>query len=147
MPARMNSGPAPDPQALRREREADWLTLPAGGRLGDTPDWPLKGYSEREAVLWGHYWQKPQAAAWERFGLHYEVAVHVRTLAEAEMPMSPANLRTLVRQQMDSLGLTMPGLRANRWKLSEDETAVARHARAELPANRYSGGSRIKRAA
>lgn len=41
--ARVNSGPPPDPNALRRERPSDkdgWTTLPAA-RKGRTPKWPL----------------------------------------------------------------------------------------------------------
>jgi hypothetical protein len=42
--ARVNSGPPPDPNALRRDRKSDqagWTTLPAEGRKGRTPKWPL----------------------------------------------------------------------------------------------------------
>lgn len=42
--ARVNSGPPPDPNALRRDRPSDkdgWTTLPAEGRKGRTPKWPL----------------------------------------------------------------------------------------------------------
>lgn len=42
--ARANSGPPPDPNALRRDRKEDkagWTILPAEGRTGELPDWPL----------------------------------------------------------------------------------------------------------
>lgn len=42
--ARLNSGPPPDPNALRRDRRDDkagWTMLPASGRQGDPPNWPL----------------------------------------------------------------------------------------------------------
>lgn len=42
--ARVHSGPPPDPTALRRDRPEDkesWTTLPAEGRQGDPPAWPL----------------------------------------------------------------------------------------------------------
>lgn len=42
--ARINSGPTPDPQALRRDRPSDrdgWTLLPAGGYQGTVPPWPL----------------------------------------------------------------------------------------------------------
>lgn len=42
--ARPFSGPAPDPYALRRDRPSDkdsWTTLPAEGRQGPPPKWPL----------------------------------------------------------------------------------------------------------
>lgn len=49
----MNSGPAPDPVALRRDRpqdQAGWRTLPAGGRTGATPKWPLQPDAIRRAM-------------------------------------------------------------------------------------------------
>lgn len=117
--ARTRSGPAPDPNALRRERdEGDWTVLPAEGREGDPPAWPLLGCSDREAQLWVELWVKPQALMWQRYGQRLEVALYVRNVALAEQPHSPVNLGTLVRQQSDSLGLTTPGMRANRWKIA-----------------------------
>lgn len=120
--ARARSGPAPDPEALRRDRdEGEWTVLPAEGREGDPPEWPLVGQSEREAVLWSVLWSKPQAIMWERFGQQLEVALYVRNVALVEEPGSPVNLGTLVRQQSDSLGLTTPGLRSNRWRIERPE--------------------------
>lgn len=52
--SRVNSGPAPDPQALRRERPEDragWTILKAEGRKGKAPAWPLLGDIERTARL------------------------------------------------------------------------------------------------
>jgi len=52
--ARVNSGPAPDPTALRRERpsdKAEWRTLPAEGRKGRAPAWPLPPELELSAQL------------------------------------------------------------------------------------------------
>jgi hypothetical protein len=126
--ARARSGPAPDPNALRRDRDqGEWTVLPFEGR-GDepTPAWPLDGQSDREAVLWESFWRKPQAVVWDRLGQHVEVAMFVRNLTFAEIPGAPVNLGTLVRQQMDSLGLTTPGLRANRWRIARDEVAAKR---------------------
>lgn len=129
--ARARSGPPPDPNALRRERDAgEWTVLPAEGRAGVAPDWPLAGQSDREAGLWDALWSKPQALMWERFGQELEVALYVRNLAMAEIPGSPVNLGTLVRQQMDSLGLTTPGLRANRWRITRDEVSEQRISKA-----------------
>lgn len=118
--ARARSGPAPDPMALRRLRdEGEWTTLPSAGGLPCAPVWPLSGQSDRECALWVHLWLvKPQALMWERLGLELEAAMYVRRLAEAETPMSPVNLSTLVRQMADSLGLTTPGMRANRWRIA-----------------------------
>lgn len=121
------SGPAPDPNALRRERDqGEWTILPAEGRPGEPPKWPLVGQSDREVELWGRLWRKPQALMWERLGQELEVALFVRNLAAVELPGAPINLGTLVRQQQDSLGLTTPGLRTNRWRITRDEVAAKR---------------------
>lgn len=124
--ARARSGPAPDPNALRRNRDAgEWLTLPAEGRKGKEPRWPLAGEpTPREAYLWRDFWKKPQAIAWQSNGQEYEVALLVRRYTEAEAPLASANLSTLVRQMMDSLGLTVPGLRSNRWRIADAPTAA-----------------------
>lgn len=116
--ARTRSGPAPDPNALRRERDAgEWTILPAEGREGATPDWPFEEQSVREIVLWERLWRMPQSLMWERYGQELEVALYVRRLAEAEKPDSAVVLSTLVRQMADSLGLTTPGMRGNRWRI------------------------------
>jgi hypothetical protein len=125
--ARTRSGPAPDPTALRRERDAgEWTILPAEGREGATPDWPFEDQSVREVVLWERLWRMPQALMWERYGQELEVGLYVRRLAEAEKPDSAVVLSTLVRQMADSLGLTTPGMRGNRWRIdraTEEEAA------------------------
>lgn len=121
------SGPAPDPNALRRERDAgDWTTLPVEGRKGKVPLWPLVGFTDREAELWDGLWLKPQAVMWEQHGQELEVALYVRNLTLVEIPGSPINAGTLLRQQADSLGLTTPGLRQNRWRIGKPAAAAAR---------------------
>jgi hypothetical protein len=99
--------------------------LPAAGREGPVPEWPLSRAKKRELVLWEGMWCRPQAVMWERLGQHAEVAMYVRRLVEAEAPGSPVNLSTLVRQLSDSLGLSTPGLRANRWRIAPPPTAPA----------------------
>lgn len=146
--------PYADPNALRRDLPSDkdtWTTLPAGGRQGDTPNWPLawtgSPNEKRELVVWGQLWQTPQAVMWEANNLEWEVAFFVRRMVQAEQHGSSSQNATLVRQQMDSLGLSMSGMRANRWKVSTDEVADARLRRDPLPNNKYSARSRIKKAA
>ena len=120
--ARTRSGPAPDPNALRRDRPSDaegWRTLPSTGRTGPAPAWPLTDQTEREHDLWVAMWRQPQAVAWEDNAQEFEVAMFVRALKDAEDPDSSVAARTLVRQQMDSLGITSPGLRANRWRIGD----------------------------
>lgn len=143
--ARARSGPAPDPSALRRERDAgEWTILPAEGREGATPDWPLMDQTLRECELWAILWRKPQALMWERYGQELEVALYVRRFSEAEALESTVNLSTLVRQMADSLGLTTPGIRANRWRIAQPEEAPQprRRAAAQTP-ERASARSRL----
>jgi hypothetical protein len=143
--ARTRSGPPPDPNALRRDRPSDaegWRTLPAEGRRGATPPWPLSEDSEREAELWRAMWRRPQAVAWEDNAQHYEVAMFVRSLAAAEDPKASVNARTLVRQQMDSLGITQPGLRSNRWRIGD--APPAKRATGTEGRSRPSAGARLR---
>lgn len=140
--ARARSGPPPDPNALARERDSgEWMILPATGRPGPPPEWPLPTQTTREAELWARLWAKPQALMWERLQLEFEVALYVRRLAEAEEHGARVNLATLVRQMSDSLGLTTPGLRANRWRI---ESATPPPAVATATPKRASARDRFK---
>ncbi|MCX6553333.1 MAG: hypothetical protein NTY02_20395 [Acidobacteria bacterium] len=114
--ARIRSCPAPDPNALRRERDgAEWIHLPGTGREGPTPAWPLSKATRRELELWEREWRRPQAIEWERNGQQIEVASYVRCLRRAEGPTGRAADWTVVQRQQTYLGLTVPGLRGNRW--------------------------------
>ena len=117
--ARTRSGPPPDPMALRLNGE--WLTLPASGRQGPTPAFPLANATERELMFWSDMWTRPQAIMWEQARQEEEVALYVRALAEAELPHAPVSRATLVKQLGDSLGISTPGMRANRWKIAAAE--------------------------
>ena len=121
--ARARSGPPPDPNALRRDRQSDadgWLTLPAEGRTDPAPNWPMpSAASDAELAFWAKLWAKPEALEWERLGLDDEVALYVRRHLEATERDSPANLSNLVKQLAENLGLTVPGLLRLRWKIGE----------------------------
>lgn len=65
--------------------------------------------------MWAEEWARPQAVVWEENGQAREVALYVRAMAVAEAPKAPAVARTLVRQYMDDLGVSLPGLRRHRW--------------------------------
>ena len=143
--ARTRSGPAPDPNALRRERDAgEWTILPAEGREGATPDWPFEEQSVREIVLWERLWRMPQALMWERYGQELEVALYVRRLAEAEKPDSAVVLSTLVRQMADSLGLTTPGMRGNRWRVDRPSEEAEELSTGSTPAAGNSARARLR---
>lgn len=142
--ARTHSGPPPDPNALRRDRKADgeWTTLPPV-REGRAPKWPLVDQTGREERVWASYWRKPQAILWERNGQEFEVAIHVRQLVEAEVEGATSAARTLVRQQMDSLLLTLPAMRSARVRISADEVGEKR-ATQPAPAAPTSSRTRLK---
>lgn len=124
--ARARSGPAPDPNALRRDRDAkDWLTLPAEGRTGPTPEWPLPTLADGELVLWEREWRRPQAVEWERNGQQVEVALMVRAIMRSSAPDAKAADMTAVQRYLDSLGVSMPGLLRNRWKIGDADQPSA----------------------
>lgn len=144
--ARVVSGPAPDPNSLRQQRVADmsgWTTLPAEGRAGRAPTWPLTAQSEREKKLWRELWRRPQSVMWEQLDQRYEVAMFARNLARAESPLSSVELQKVVRQYLDSLGLSVQGMLRNRWKLADPVKAPASSAPASGAPRRASARSRL----
>jgi hypothetical protein len=145
---RVGSGRPPDPNALRRDRkdDASWTRIPAAGREAPPPDWPLCEASDRELTLWGVFWRKPQAVLWEKNGQLHEVAMYVRTFAEAERPNAPANLRTLVKQQGDALLLTIPAMRQARVLIAADEVAERRTERSNSGPPKPSSRGRLRSA-
>lgn len=124
--ARSRSGPAPDPNALRRNRkdDAQWMTLPSEGRVGPTPEFPAPNQTAREAVLWESMWRKPQAILWERDGLYELVALFVRQLAEAEVEKASAENRKTVRMLFADLWLTPDSMLRNRIRIGEVKAEV-----------------------
>lgn len=132
--SRPNSGPAPEPDALRRERDfAGWVKLPAGGRVGDPPEWTLDGIVPRERELWEELWRRPQAVMWEKHRRQLEVALYVRSFVEAEKPGATAAMRNLVVRMQGELQLTEDSLRKARWIIVEPEWAE-KHAAAQAAA-------------
>jgi 5-enolpyruvylshikimate-3-phosphate synthase len=79
---------------------------------------------------------------WEQLGLELEVALYVRTLVDAEQPGATANTRTLVRQAMESLGLTVAGLARNRWVIATDGASSASAPAEELDVEDGGGSAR-----
>jgi hypothetical protein len=102
------------------------------GRKGRTPKWPLERHSSRELVLWKQEWKRPQAVEWERNGQFYEVAMYVRAAVFVEQGIDvKAADRTVVIRMMDALGLTIPGMRANRWVIAATEDAAGQPVRTQ----------------
>lgn len=130
--ARVRSGPPPDPDALRRDRETDqstWRALPDTPVEAPPPEWPLTkargGAAKREAQIWAEQWRRPQAVVWREMGVEVQVALYVRTLRRAEAPDASAELTRLSRQFMDDLGISMDGMLRKRWRIGALPTAAA----------------------
>lgn len=123
------SGPAPDPNALRRARKDDgasWVLLPSEGRTDPPPPWPAPTQTDREAELWVEMWATPQALVWERDGLRHYVAMFVRLLAEAEVEKASAENRKTVRMMYGDLYLTSDSMARARIRIAQDEVAGKR---------------------
>ena len=126
--ARARSGPAPTSMERSHKAKADaqgWVTLPADGRDGPEPAFPLDSASPRELDLWARLWETPQAVMWEQLHQEFEVASYVRLLARAELPRSSAIVWGQVKQFAESLGLSVSGMQRNRWvvaKRDDDDT-------------------------
>lgn len=143
-----NSGPAPDPNALRRLRKDDaseWVTLPARGIPGRAPGWPLPQVPEvrdqdgelvtaavpNEWMLsqWRRLWKLPQAHMWKKLGLQVQVAHYLLAFNDSVVPGAPAAARAEVRRFEEELGISMSGMARHRWRLGDDEVGAKRAAK------------------
>ena len=96
-----------------------------------------KRRAEREQFFWKHEWNRPQAIMWERNGQEREVAVYCRTFARAEKSDAPIQALTLLRQQMEALGVSIPGLMRNRWTIEDSKLGELR----QMPSGKQKKGS------
>lgn len=165
--ARARSGPAADPNALRRDRKDDkaWIDLPGEGFSGEIPDFPLpkalhfalvfEGAAktkvpdhaateqawDAEQEFWDKLWRKPQAAMWLQLGLEYEVAAYVRAFLESVEAEASAGLKTAVLRMSAELGLSTVGMGQLRWRIAADEVSAQRD---EVKTSRQSSRDRLK---
>lgn len=121
-------GPPPTQNPVRRNARSGPLKLPAEGRQGDPPPWPLASLSEAEESAWGALWHTPHAVAWERLGWTRTVARYCRVMLEAEEPGANPNVRAEARQMEDKLGLTPKAMRMLLWEVVSDEVTEKRRA-------------------
>lgn len=122
--ARSRSGPAPTSTDRSHKAKTDqqgWTTLPAEGRDGPMPAFPLVSPTDREMELWERLWESPQAVMWEQQAQEFEVAAYVRLLARAELPKSSSMIWAQVKQVGESLGLSVSGMQRNRWVVGTPE--------------------------
>lgn len=116
--ARPNSGPAPDPNALNRQRDGkEWTLLSSAGRLAPAPEWPddVPEPSPAELLRWRTLWAMPQALVWEADGVFDQVALYVRVYVEAMQPGALGGTRTLAKQLQNELLLTVPSMLSARY--------------------------------
>lgn len=116
-------GPAPKPANERRRRNASpsMQKLPAAGRSGPPPAWPLAG---RAPKVWLRLWALPQAVMWEKLHMQRIVARYAAILPAAEAGERYA--MSEVRQMEDRLGLTPMSMLRLRWEV---ETTDEQHER------------------
>lgn len=124
------NGPAPNPNARRRNARPAFRRLPASGRQGDPPVWPLGKATKAEQALWEQLWASPQAVVWEELGWIRVVARYARTTITAEVPLTsrrwialgvkPTAVTSLMaeaRQLEDRLGLNPKAMRSLGWDI------------------------------
>jgi hypothetical protein len=119
-------GPAPKIDPVRRHARSGPVKLPAEGRKGPTPEWPLEDLSEAESAAWEDLWRTPHAVAWERLGWTRTVARYCRVMVEAEQREAQPPVRSEARQLEDKLGLTPKAMRMLLWEVAADEVGEQR---------------------
>lgn len=105
------------------------VRLPAGGRKGDPPDWPLGRQTAAERQAWIELWRTPQAEAWERLEWVRSVARYCRVMLRAEKTNATGALLAQATALEDRLGLTPKAMRLLLWEVATDEVAEKRAAK------------------
>lgn len=105
--------------------------MPAEGRQGRAPAWPLPGRMRvGELEAWRGLWRTPQAVAWERLGWTRVVGRYCRVMVSAESNLDN-KLLAEARQLEDRLGLTPKSMRLLLWTIVGDTVAERRAERRE----------------
>lgn len=110
-------------QRRRRNTPEQWRRLPAEGRKGPAPAWPIGHLrpDSAEAALWKNLWRKPQAIVWAEAGSERLVARYVVHLVQVETRQPETRLLAEVRQ-LEQLLLLSPGALAKaRMEIATDE--------------------------
>lgn len=121
-------GPAPDQNALRRNRPGDaasWTRLPGRG-LAEAPEWPIEATDPEtpvtmaEQAYWDRIWREyPQAHIWKRNRMEMQVAAYVRTAVFCTSGYPKSTMLTVMRQQTQELLISPHALRAARCIIDE----------------------------
>jgi hypothetical protein len=119
--------PTPKINPVRRNSRVGPLQLPAEGRKGTPPVWPLGGKPNAQIQrMWRQLWSTPQAVAWERLGWTRVVARYARVALAAEVLDKDALAEA--RHLEDRLGLTPKAMRMLLWEIVADEVKEHREA-------------------
>ena len=117
----------PKANPVRRNARVGPLMLPASGRPGLAPRWPLPGKTDPfELAAWTQLWATPQAVAWENLGWTRTVARYCRVMVAAERPDATAALLSQATMMEDRLGLTPRAMRMLLWQIAPDEVTEKR---------------------
>lgn len=115
------SGPPPKLNGERRRRNApraNTVKLPAEGRAGPIPRWPM---STSEPEEWKALWKLPQATMWEGMGAEPIVARYVDLRDKVMDPGFPegknASFWNVLMALEDRLGLTPTALMKLQWEI------------------------------
>lgn len=121
MPGLMSSK-VPKPEHRHRNKTLAAMILPARGRKGRIPKWPLATpATPAVTATWERLWRTPQAVAWERLAWTPLVARYALLLVEVERPDRPVPLLGEVRQLEDRLGLSPMALARLRWEIVDED--------------------------
>lgn len=113
--------PGPPPTSKRQPKRGlsggALMQLPAAGRKGATPKWPM---ADRPPKVWAELWRLPQAVAWEHLHLTRVVARYAVKLTAAEQADASSALLAEVRQMEDRLGLSAMAMLRLRWEITAE---------------------------
>lgn len=127
----MGQSQPPKENAVRRNARVGPKRLPAGGRQGQPPPWPLLDAMDAgEQAAWRELWATPQAAAWEEFGWTRLVARYCRVLVESEQRGAKTTARNQAMMLEDRLGLSPKAMRMLMWTIADDEVGAKREQQA-----------------
>lgn len=138
----MSSYTPPKPGGAHRRggAGAGATRLPADGRKGPIPRWPLGSTLPGEALsaIWRKMWQKPQAVMWEKLWMHEIVARYCILSMQVEMNGMDRPLEAAISALEDRLGLNPLAMQRLRWVVESEEDSM----RTGPPPRRTPSGNR-----
>ena len=165
-------GPAPDPNALRRDRPSDkdgWTSLPSEGRRKPAPAWPLRTWVDLTAHLLNQddlsakdkklpigqdaaRADERESEIWAELWATPQAIIWERKRAAHDVALytrfmwaaegGDMKAAAEARQWSDRLGLNSKAMLSLRWKIATDEVAAKRPA--PMTAPRLSASERLK---